>query len=191
MDFYNSKLILEAQEPTSLQPILDKWDEIAANRSLLKVFVPLSKGQTAQDYWSSFGPEIPHQDEGFFTIDKPIQDLPKPTRLEASFMQKGWQPYIGYRRISLMLPGVKITVADVNLNSWEMSFLNGEIIGNSCIGDLTLFPFEFSRRSLTEETIRENFPWIPLSAEEAKRHPFKCDYYYDLKENRLTGFLEE
>lgn len=110
MDWYRSKLILEAEDSANLQPIFDKWEEIAECRSLLQAFLPLSDGGTRLKEWGCCSQEYSLSSEGFFETLKQ-NELPVNSRkLEATFTTKLFNPYIGYRRLSYTLPGVLVTL---------------------------------------------------------------------------------
>jgi hypothetical protein len=191
MDWYRSKLILETEDSANFQPIFDKWKEIAESRSLLKVLVPSSSENYSdrQNAWGTATPEHPLCEEGFFEsfgTEKPPLGTNK---LEASFKQPGWSHYVGYRRLSYLLPGVTIHLYDPDLDkdSWYMQFLNGHSFAEKIDYTLVLPSMLCGRRH--GEAPLGGAPWIPYSAEEAQTDIFGRKYYWDLNESKFQ-FIE-
>jgi len=186
MDWYRSKLILETEDPANFQPIFDKWKEIAESRSLLQAFLPLSDGGTRLKEWGCCSQEDSLSSEGFFETLKQ-NELPVDSRkLEATFITKLFNPYVGYRRLSYLLPGILFTLFDPDLTkeNWLMSFKNGKSVKETPMGDLTVSHFsDFCEYDPTK--FKMLFPWMPISEEEAASENYQTYYYYDITDGRI------
>ena len=185
MDWYRSKLILETEDPSNFQPIFDKWEEIAESRSLLKIFVPVN-GNTHEDYinaWGTFGEEHSLYKRAFFKSYSSEKPPLSATKLEATFSQPGWSPYVGYRRLSYLLPGVTIYLYDPDMDkdSWQMHFLNGQSFGRI---DYTLM-LPALKHTKKGEAPLGGAPWLPYSEEDAQVDIFGSKYFWDLEEAKM------
>ena len=191
MDWYRSKLILETEDPSKFQLILDKWEEIAESRSLLKVLVPSSSENCSdrQNAWGTATPEHPLYAEGFFESFGTVKPPLGTTKREASFKQPGWSHYVGYRRLSYLLPGVTIHLYDPDLDkdSWYMRFLNGQSFAEKIDYTLVLPSMLYGRRH--GEAPLGGAPWISYSEQEAQADIFGRQYYWDLNESKFQ-FIE-
>lgn len=191
MNWYRSKLILEAEDSANFQPIFDKWKEIAECRSLLKVFVPVN-GNSHRDFenaWGTCTQEHSLYKKGFFKSYSTEKPPLSATKLEASFSQPGWSPYIGYRRLSYLLPGVTIHLYDPDMDKsdWCMRFISGESFAEKL--DYTMaFPAMLYDRKNGEAPLGEA-PWISYSEEDAQTDIFGRKYYWDLIESKFQ-FIE-
>lgn len=190
MNWYRSKLILETEDPSNLQPIFDKWEEISESRSLLKIFVPV-KGNTHEEYnnaWGTYGQEHSLYKKGFFKSYSTQKPPLSATKLEASFSQPGWSPYVGYRRLSYLLPGVTINLYDPDMNkeSWQMHFLNGRSFAKKIDYTLVHPAVLFAKRG---EIPFGGAPWISYSEEDAQVDIFGRKYYWDLEKAQFQ-FIE-
>jgi hypothetical protein len=190
MNWYRSKLILETEDSANFQPIFDKWKEIAESRSLLKVLVPSGseKYSDRQNAWGTATPEHPLYEEGFFESFGTVKPPLGTTKLEASFKQPGWSHYVGYRRLSYLLPGVTIHLYDPDLDkdSWYMRFLNGQSFAKKIDYTLAMPAFLFTEQG---EAPLGGAPWIPYSEEGAQVDIFGRKYYWDLNESKFQ-FIE-
>jgi len=191
MNWYRSKLILETEDPSNFQPIFDKWEAIAESRSLLKVFVPVNSNSNKdfENAWGTCTQEHSPYKKGFFksySTEKPPLNT---TKLEASFSQPGWSPYVGYRRLSYLLPGVTIHLFDPDLDrdAWYMRFLNGQSFAEKMDYTLILPAMLYGRKY--GEAPLGGAPWISYSEEEAQTDIFGCKYYWDLNESKFR-FIE-
>jgi hypothetical protein len=191
MNWYRSKLILETEDSANFQPIFDKWKEIAECCSLLKVFVPAA-ADTYKDRvnaWGTCTQEHSHYKRGFFksySTEKPPLNA---TKLEASFSQKGWSPYVGYRRLSYFLPGVTIHLYDPDMDksNWYMKFVNGQSFAEKI--DYTIALPAMLSTYKRDKAPLGGAPWISYTAEEAQTDIFGRKFYWDLNENEFK-FVE-
>jgi hypothetical protein len=186
MEWYRSKLILETEDSANFQPIFDKWEEITESRSLLKAFVPASSEDYSdrQNAWGTAMPEHPLCEEGFFESFSTSKPPVGTNKLEASFKQPGWSHYVGYRRLSYLLPGVTIHLYDPDLDkdSWYMRFLNGQSFAKKI--DYTLLMASFFAAKQGELPLG-GAPWISYSEEDAQIDIFGRKYYWDLKKSQF------
>lgn len=191
MNWYRSKLILETEDPANFQPIFDKWKEIAESRSLLKVFLPVEgiMCEDRENAWGTCTHEHSLYKKGFFKSYSTEKAPIYATRLEASFRQKGWSPYVGYRRLSYMLPGVTIHLYDPDLDrgNWYMKFVNGQSFAEKI--DYTIALPAMLSAYKRDKAPLGGAPWIPYSEEEAQTDIFGRKYYWDLNESKFQ-FIE-
>jgi len=190
MNWYRSKLILETEDSANFRPIFDRWEEIAECRSLLKVFIPFhgSSFMEINNVWGTYGHEHPIYKQGFFKSQKVEKPPLKKTRLEATFKQPGCAPYVGYRRLSYLLPGVTIHLYDPDMNKdyWYMRFVNGNSFAKIVDHTLATPSIFFCKPG---EKPLGGAPWIPYSEEDAQVDIFGRKYYWDLEKSQFQ-FIE-
>jgi len=172
MDSCRTKLILETENPDNLGPILEKWDEIISLHSLLKVFVPVEEvferlpsgehHKYLRSMWGCFTAELSEDDSPFFDITLDKVQQAKTCRLEADFYQRGWVPYVGYRRMSYLIPDVTFTLYDPDLSQegWLMSFCNGNVVKGRVDYSIFALP-RYSPRD-SETVLSSVPPWYSL-----------------------------
>jgi hypothetical protein len=185
MNWCRSKLILETEDSVNFQPIFEKWEEIHDKQSLLQAMLPILDGGNQLQEWGCMSQES-HLDSAGFFEEATLDFIPEgTTKLTATFSTKLFNPYIGYRRLSYLLPGVLISLYDPDLSRehWLMSFNSGEIATRPPFDDFTVTHLRASdllRNS--QPAFQKVFPWMPTSKEEAGLDAYKTEYYYDLTE---------
>jgi hypothetical protein len=184
MTWYRTKLRLETDNPDNFQPIFEKWADINMQRSLLKVFLPLKKGQSAIKLWGNndSNGEKPLQEEGFFLQHTHSTPPHGAKNLEALFAEKGMQSYIGFRRLSCILKEIRITVfdPDVDPSGSRLIFLNGDEISGSKT-DWSMIMLCWTK-ALSNQSIQSGcYPWIPTSAENPLTNAEGKKCYWDLR----------
>ena len=171
IDCTRTQLVLETERPEYFLPLYEHWNEINRLHSLLKLFAPIpdsikslserDQGRFTRSMWGCYSAELQQDVNLFFNIDLREALLSKTQKLVANFSQCGWSPYVGYRRISSILPKITFTLFDPDLTkeAWLMSFRDGEIVdGEEDYSILSLPRYYESDSTILSESIP---PWHP------------------------------
>jgi hypothetical protein len=187
---FRTKLTLETSDCSNLQPILNKWHLIAAKRSLLKVLVP-AEGNSYFDLMNAWGAtdEVPVTKKGFFKTNAPRKTQNNTYKLESVLEHSTYPCFVGYRRLSYLLPDVIIRLDGLHKEdpNATMHFCNGEVIQAGI--DMTILIPLMTTNLGSPDYCADTTPWIPLTKETARKDHMGRLYYLDKHEGKLC-FVE-